>query len=61
MKYTAHVQITPKLHLGKLQHYWHIDQHTDDGVFSVRHGYSTNLQDAFNKAQVEARLLKTGN
>lgn len=46
--YQSHIQLTPKLHLGELNYYWHIDQHTEDGVFTVAHGYSKYIQGAFN-------------
>ena len=58
MKRTAQVQLTPKLHLGKLQYYWHIDQETDDGVFTIRHGYSVGLPNAYSELLDESLELQ---
>lgn len=50
MKYTLQVQLTPKLHEGNMQFYWHIDLVTEDGQFTVKHGYRPDYVSALSHA-----------
>lgn len=57
MKYVLEVQLTPKMHDGHMQYYWHIDQINEDGRFTVEHGYSTNFANALVDAHIKSLNL----
>lgn len=48
IKYVASVQLEPKLHEGNLAYYWHIDQITEHGRFTVESGWSKSLVSTYN-------------
>lgn len=49
-----HVQLTPQIHEGRMQFYWHIDLHTSEGQFTLKHGWAENLYYALEDAHEEA-------
>ena len=56
-KYILQVQLTPKVHEGRMQYYWHIDLHTEDGQFTVKHGWAHSFNFAMILAETEAKKL----
>ena len=52
-----HVQLTPQIHEGRMQFYWHIDLHTQEGQFTIRHGWAETLWEALDDAHDEANEM----
>lgn len=48
--YRLHVQLTPQIHEGEMQYYWHVDLHDGNNQITVKHGWSRFIQGAFNDA-----------
>lgn len=56
-KYVLEVQLKPELHEGSMKHYWHIDLITEDGRFTARHGYESDLVNAHAKSHQATKEL----
>lgn len=46
-----HIQLTPQIHEGELQYYWHVDLHNKEGVFTIKHGWAKTKNQAFVDAE----------
>jgi len=57
-KYIIEISLAPQVHEGCMAHYWQIIMITNDGKYTVAHGWSYNTSKASMDAENEARKRK---
>ena len=57
MKYEIRVNYKPEIHEGCMKHYWQIVLITNDGVYTVKHGWSRSLSEALCNALLASKYV----